>query len=69
MTIVVSGNRAVIFYCIQRGDATSFAPADDVDPEYGLTLRKAIKVGVEALAYEAKVSEEEVVLTTQIPMA
>lgn len=68
MVMVEQGHRAVIFYCIQRGDTTSFAPADDIDPEYGNTLRQAIAAGVEALAYEAEVSIDEIRLTKKIPI-
>ena len=68
MTMVEAGHRAVIFYCIQRGDVSSFAPADDIDPEYGKTLRQAISVGVEALAYKADVSIDGIKLKTKVPV-
>lgn len=68
MAMVEQGHRAVIFYCIQRGDTSSFAPADAIDPLYGETLRKAISCGVEALAYEADVSIGEIFISKKIPL-
>jgi sugar fermentation stimulation protein A len=46
------GYRAVIFFLIQRMDATRFAPADHIDPEYGKELTKALSNGVEIMAYD-----------------
>ena len=63
-----SGHRGVIFFCVQRGDASDVAPADDIDPEYGKTLREALANGVEALAYRAQVSPEEIKLKTRLPV-
>jgi sugar fermentation stimulation protein A len=60
------GHRSVIFYCVQRKDAEQVSPADSIDPEYGQTLRLALQSGVEALAYRANVSPEEVYLQTRL---
>ena len=43
-------------------------PADDIDPEYGQTLRKVIKSGVKALAYCSKVTPEEVCVIKPVPV-
>lgn len=53
------GYRAVIFFLVQRGEATDFSPADDIDPEYGRLLREVVAGGVEALAYKTLVTAEE----------
>ncbi len=50
------GMRAVMLYVIQRMDVKVFGPAEDIDPEYAKSLRKAIKHGVEVIAVQAKVS-------------
>jgi sugar fermentation stimulation protein A len=34
-------------------------PADEIDPEYGKLLRKAVATGVEVLAYAAEFDLEE----------
>jgi sugar fermentation stimulation protein A len=58
------GHRSLVFFCVQREDARRFRPADAIDPVYGQTLRLAVQCGVEALAYRAVVSPEEVCLQT-----
>lgn len=68
MAMVDAGHRAVIFYCIQRGDAASLQPADMIDPEYGRTLRQAVAHGVGALAYEADVTPDGVSLSRRLPV-
>ncbi len=56
MAARAQGYRAVIFFLVQRGEATAFAPADAIDPEYGRLLRQAAEQGVEVLAYRSRVS-------------
>jgi sugar fermentation stimulation protein A len=68
MRVVREGDRGVIFFTVQRGDGTSVSPADSIDPEYGRLLRLAIKNGVEALAYRALVTPQEIVLTERLPV-
>lgn len=65
---VEHGYRAVIFFCIQRNDVELFQPADEIDPEYGEILRSACDAGVEAIAYKAYLSPEEIYLNTAIPV-
>jgi sugar fermentation stimulation protein A len=57
---VAAGDRAVLVYVVQRGDAKSVGPADDIDPDYGVALRQAAADGVEILAWQASVSPEEI---------
>lgn len=68
MQMVQAGNRGVIFFVVQRGDACSLSPADAIDPEYGRLLRLAVKNGVEALAYQAEVHPREIVLARILPV-
>jgi sugar fermentation stimulation protein A len=65
---VKTGLRAAMVYVIQRDDATSFRPADDIDPEYGRALREAVKHGVEAYALLARVTPEGVEAAGFIPL-
>jgi sugar fermentation stimulation protein A len=60
------GYRAAVVFVIQRDDCAVFRPADEIDPEYGRWLRRAIKAGVEALPYRAKVTPEEIVLSERL---
>ncbi|PNU20569.1 DNA/RNA nuclease SfsA [Geothermobacter hydrogeniphilus] len=62
------GYRAVIFFLIQRGEAESFAPADEIDPEYGRLLRDVVDTGVEVLAYRTCVSETENRIGVRLPV-
>lgn len=66
--VVRNKARGVIFFCVQRDDATQVKPADHIDPEYGRWLRLAVDEGVEALAYHAKVTSNEIVLVNSIPV-
>jgi len=47
------GERAVIFFLVQRPDCEVFSTADWIDPDYGNTLRSVLKQGVELLAYRS----------------
>jgi sugar fermentation stimulation protein A len=68
MRVVAEGDRGVIFFTVQRGDGNSVSPADLIDPEYGRLLRLAAQNGVEALAYRAVVTPEEIRLTERLPV-
>lgn len=68
MRVVREGDRGVIFFTVQRGDGTNVSPADAIDPEYGRLLRLAMKSGVEAFAYRALVTPEEIQLTERLPV-
>lgn len=68
MEMVRQGHRAVIFYVVQRPDGHGVAPADTIDPEYGKLLRLATANGVEPIAYRARVTPEEILLTHRLPV-
>ena len=65
--LVDSGHRCTIFYFIQRMDARVFMPADQIDPEYGKGLRRAVGRGVEVLAYDVCIDLEGIRLNRRIP--
>ena len=60
------GHRAAVLFVVQREDCDYFRPADEIDPEYGRWLRRAVKAGVEALPYRAKVTPREIELTERL---
>jgi sugar fermentation stimulation protein A len=66
--MVAAGHRAVIFFCVQRGDIHTVRPADEIDPAYGQALRTALASGVEALAYAATVTPEGIALSRPLPV-
>jgi sugar fermentation stimulation protein A len=68
MGVVAAGQRAVIFFCVQRNDCDEFRPADDIDAEYGRVLRQAMAADVEVLAYQAEVGIAGIQLTKRIPV-
>jgi sugar fermentation stimulation protein A len=59
---VQQGFRGVLVYCVQRDDIQHVRSADEIDLDYGRTLREVVKQGVEVLAYGAAVSAEHIVL-------
>jgi sugar fermentation stimulation protein A len=64
---VAAGHRSVMFYFIQRMDAETFAPADDIDPAYGRALRSALASGVEILAYDVHIDLRAIRLNRRLP--
>ena len=66
--IVAGGQRGVICFCVQRKDVEEVRPADKIDKQYGDTLRQALARGVEAIAYRADVSPDEITITTNLPV-
>ena len=63
-----SGHRCVMFYLIQRMDAKVFKPADRIDPEYGKGLRRAVRGGVEILAYDVSIDLKSIRLNRKVPI-
>lgn len=65
---VAAGQRAVMFFLIQRQDADSFRPADHIDPEYGRQLRHARQQGVEMLVYDVRIDLKQIAINTPVPI-
>lgn len=66
--VVAKGEEALQLFFVQRGDCDSFRPADDIHPEYGAELRRAVCAGVQVLALQAKVSKHGVTIKRPIPV-
>lgn len=64
----LAGERAVLWFVVQRADADSVAPADDIDPAYGEALRKAVASGVEVHALGACVRRDRILLDRILPV-
>jgi sugar fermentation stimulation protein A len=62
------GFRSVIFFLVQRAEATAFTPADAIDPRYGQFLREVSAAGVEVLAYRSVVTKESTSVGVRIPV-
>ncbi|RLD75629.1 MAG: DNA/RNA nuclease SfsA, partial [Bacteroidetes bacterium] len=61
-----AGMRAVMLYVIQRMDIDAFGIAEDIDPEYAKSLRKAVKHGVEVIAVQAKVDKNSITIIREL---
>lgn len=68
MDIVASGERAAMFYLVQRPDGTCFAPADFIDPAYAALFYEALHAGVEMYPFRALVSPTGIDLGPLLPV-
>lgn len=68
MDIVRCGERAAMFYLVQRADGRCFAPADFIDPDYADLLYEAVAAGVEIHPYRAHIDENGVDLGERLPL-
>lgn len=68
MRVVRAGHRAVLLFCVGRTRASAVRPADDIDPVYGATLRRAAAAGVEILAYRCRLSPRAISLASSVPV-
>ena len=66
--VVAAGQRGIILFCVQRKDVSEVRPADTIDSKYGNTLRQVIDAGVEAIAWRADVTPEEIRLDKSLPV-
>jgi sugar fermentation stimulation protein A len=67
LKLKAAGHRIVMLYFIQRMDAVVFKPADHIDAAYGRELRKAVKKGLEILAYDVLIDLKHIRLHHNIP--
>ena len=67
MQLTANGYRCVMFFCIQRMDASLFMPADSIDPAYGRALRSAADAGVEIMAYDVHIDLESIGFRRPLP--
>jgi len=62
------GARAALLFVVQRADCDRVAPANDIDPEYGRTLRRAVRAGVEVFALGARVGARAITIERELPV-
>ncbi len=62
-----SGQRAVLFYLVQRSDCTSVATAADIDPAYAAALAAARAAGVEITAHTSVITPSQIILSSAVP--
>ena len=64
--IATKGHRSIIFYLIQRTDVSRWDLACNIDKDYCLAFNMAQKNGVEAMAYTANISTNEIELGVEL---
>jgi len=64
---IEAGQRAAMFYLVQRTDCASFAPAARVDPDYAAALADAWDAGLMIVCAEAVVDADGVSLGRRLP--
>ncbi len=68
MELHAAGFRAIMLFFAGRSNTSWVGPADDIDPDYGRTLRQAIKAGVEAMALKIEVSASGLTVVGTLPV-
>ena len=66
--MAAAGHRAVMVYLVQRGDCAAFRLAADVDPVYALAFARARAAGVEAIIYDCRIDEQDIVVNRPLPL-
>jgi len=64
-----SGDRAALFFLVQRPDACCFGPADYIDPAYAQGFAKALEAGVEVWAYSTRITTQGIDLGERLPVS
>lgn len=57
------GQRAILFYLVQRSDCTRLAVAEDIDPAYAAAMQRAMDAGVEVMAHACHITPEGIELS------
>ena len=57
-----------ILYLVQRDDCKTFTIANDIDPNYAITFRKAVKNKLKILCYDCKFSPKGIKLNNKIKL-
>lgn len=68
MDIVSRGERAAMFYLVQRPDGVCFGPADVIDPQYAALFWEAVDAGVEMYPHRGIVSPAGIDLGGMLPL-
>jgi sugar fermentation stimulation protein len=66
MALTAAGERAALFFLVQRPDGRCFGPADVVDPVYAALFYEALDRGVEAWPHVALVDEAGIALAHRL---
>jgi len=67
MDMVNEGHRAAMVFVVQRQDVKKFAPAEEIDPNYAKTLKKAYENGVEIVVLQVEVTPLNIEICGTLP--
>ncbi len=67
-TVVENGERAVIFFCVFHRGIRRVRAAAEIDPDYASALSRALAAGVEAMAWSAEISPQQIRLQEALPV-
>ena len=65
--VAVGGDRAVMLYLVQRTDCERVGIAGDIGPAYAAGLVRARAAGVEVMAFDCRISPQEIELGRPLP--
>ena len=60
------GYKIFILYLVQRDDCNAFKIAGDIDPEYSISLSKAVKKKLKVLCYDCKFTSKGIKLNQKV---
>jgi sugar fermentation stimulation protein A len=67
--MVAQGQRAVMVFLVQRGDANRFTLAGDIDPAYAIAFQTAAAAGVEMICYRCRLNPTEIIVEKRLDIA
>ena len=65
--MVAQGDRAVVFFVVQRTDCDAFSACRELDPAFAAALDQAAANGVEVLVYACDISPSAVTVSHRLP--
>lgn len=65
MKLIEEGHKCELIFAIQRTDVEVFSVADDIDPEYGKTFKKAVAAGLIITPLIIELDKKKVQLTSR----
>ena len=67
--LLEQGHSCEMVYVVQREDCKAFAPADEVDPDYGKKLRQAFKKGLQISAFPCQLKRDSIkIMPKRLPI-
>lgn len=67
--LIREGDKAALFFLIQRPDAACFGPADYIDPAYAEGFKLAVEAGVEVWAFQTRISTKGIDIGGRLPLS